>query len=59
MTMTNVPSGSWTPTVSVDEMAEWIGSMRTCVLLTHIKPDGDALGSTLALAATIRKLRGE
>lgn len=57
MTMTNVPSGSWTPTVSVDEMAEWIGSMRTCVLLTHIKPDGDALGSTLALARAINLSR--
>lgn len=50
-------SGTWTPTVSVGEMADWIGSMRTAVLLTHVKPDGDALGSTLALARTINLTR--
>lgn len=56
MTM-DATSGTWTPTVSVGEMADWIGSMRTAVLLTHVKPDGDALGSTLALARTINLTR--
>lgn len=46
-------SGTWTSTITVNEMADWIRSKRTCVLLTHTKPDGDALGSTLALARTI------
>ncbi len=54
MSMTDY--GSWTSTVTVAEMADWIGSKRTCVLLTHVKPDGDALGSTLALARTINKV---
>lgn len=57
MSMMNASSGSWTPTVSVNEMADWIGSMRTAVLLTHLKPDGDALGSTLALARAINLSR--
>lgn len=57
MTPTEAPTGPWHSTVSVAEMADWIGSMRTCVLLTHVKPDGDALGSTLALARTINLVR--
>lgn len=53
----DTPTGSWRGTVSVNEMADWIGSMRTAVLLTHVKPDGDAMGSTLALARAINLLR--
>ncbi|MEM9372003.1 MAG: bifunctional oligoribonuclease/PAP phosphatase NrnA [Planctomycetota bacterium] len=51
MSMTD--TGSWISTVDAARMADWIASKRTCVLLTHTKPDGDALGSTLALARTI------
>lgn len=57
MSKMNASSESWSPTVSVNEMADWIGSMRTAVLLTHVKPDGDALGSTLALARAINLTR--
>lgn len=57
MTMTDASQGSWTQTVTPDELADWIGSMRTVVLLTHVKPDGDALGSTLALARAINLVR--
>lgn len=55
--MIDTPPGSWRSTVSVNEMADWIGSMRTAVLLTHVKPDGDAMGSTLALARAINLSR--
>jgi bifunctional oligoribonuclease and PAP phosphatase NrnA len=55
MSMTD--SGTWTSTVTPAEMANWIGNKRTCVLLTHTKPDGDAMGSTLALARTINLVR--
>lgn len=57
MSMMDATSGTWGSTVDVSAMADWIASKRTCVLLTHTKPDGDALGSTLALARTINTIR--
>lgn len=37
-------------TVDLDEMARRIADARRLVITTHAKPDGDAVGSTLALA---------
>ncbi len=48
----------WTSTIEPGAIAEWIAGRETVVLLTHTKPDGDALGSTLALARAINLKRG-
>ncbi len=43
----------WTTTTTPQAIAKWIDETDTIALLTHAKPDGDALGSTLALARAI------
>lgn len=52
------PSSLWTTTTDAKSIAQWIDSKETLVLLTHTKPDGDALGSTLAIARAINLKRG-
>lgn len=36
-------------------LAEYLGQSRNIVITTHHKPDGDALGSSLALAGVLKK----
>ena len=48
----------WATNTDLGSLAEWLKGQRAVVLLTHAKPDGDALGSTLALARTLNLLRG-
>lgn len=48
----------WTTSIDAEGVADWIKDQETLVLLTHAKPDGDALGSTLALARAINTARG-
>ncbi len=48
----------WTTTTTAESIADWINECETIVLLTHAKPDGDALGSTLAIARAINLKRG-
>jgi phosphoesterase RecJ-like protein len=48
----------WTTTTTPAEIAEWIDQTETIALLTHAKPDGDALGSTLALCRAINLKKG-
>ncbi len=43
----------WTSTTTASEIADWIAAQGSILLLTHTKPDGDALGSTIALARAI------
>jgi bifunctional oligoribonuclease and PAP phosphatase NrnA len=52
------PASMWTSTTDAKSIADWIAQQETIVLLTHTKPDGDALGSTLALARAINLARG-
>lgn len=52
------PASMWTSTTDAKSIADWITQQETLVLLTHTKPDGDALGSTLALARAINHTRG-
>lgn len=40
---------------SLKDLADWLRTRCDVVILTHEKPDGDALGSTLALARAIQK----
>jgi phosphoesterase RecJ-like protein len=39
-------------------MARWLSPMRTVVVITHHKPDGDALGSTIAVARALNLAAG-
>lgn len=48
----------WTTTIDAQGVAEWINNQSSLLLLTHAKPDGDALGSTIALARAINIRRG-
>ncbi len=47
----------WTSTIDARGIADWIAAQRTLLLLTHAKPDGDALGSTIALARAVNTTR--
>lgn len=47
----------WTSTIDARGVADWINTQSTLLLLTHAKPDGDALGSTVALARAINLTR--
>lgn len=47
----------WTTNIDAKGVADWIRQQRTLLLLTHAKPDGDALGSTVALARAINTMR--
>ncbi|MGE4588523.1 MAG: bifunctional oligoribonuclease/PAP phosphatase NrnA [Acidaminococcaceae bacterium] len=41
--------------LTMPEVAALLGSVKDIVIVSHINPDGDALGSTIALAAGLRK----
>ena len=47
----------WTTTIDARGIADWINTQNSLLLLTHAKPDGDALGSTIALARAINMAR--
>jgi bifunctional oligoribonuclease and PAP phosphatase NrnA len=42
--------GKWTSNASAREMAESLRGAKRAVVLTHAKPDGDAIGSSVAIA---------
>lgn len=42
---------------SREKIAQWLGEAKRVVILTHTNPDGDAIGSSLALALALRKLQ--
>lgn len=46
----------WTSNASLPELAGWLRTCRSVVVLTHSKPDGDAIGATLALARALAML---
>ncbi len=43
----------WRSTADAAGLAAWLGKASRVVILTHTKPDGDAIGSTLGLARTL------
>ncbi len=51
----NAVLDQWTSTATASEIADWIADQPSILLLTHAKPDGDALGSTIALARAINQ----
>lgn len=50
---------AWTTTTSLTEIAQWLRGKRRVVVLTHSKPDGDAVGSTVALVRAINLSRAQ
>jgi len=50
------PPPSWQTNISIQDIVSRLSAARSVVLLTHSKPDGDAAGSTLALARTLSHL---
>ncbi len=50
-------SDGWTTNTTPAELAAWLRDQRAVVILTHTKPDGDALGSSLALARALNRAR--
>lgn len=44
---------AWESSSTVAELAAWLATKRRIVILTHVKPDGDAVGSTIALARAL------
>lgn len=51
-----MPDPAWRSNTAIEDLAEWITGRQKIALLTHQKPDGDAVGSTLALARALRSL---
>ena len=41
---------------TVETLSKWIGLANQIAILTHTNPDGDAIGSSLALALALKKL---
>lgn len=48
---------AWTSNATLAEIAATLRAARRVVLLTHVKPDGDAVGSTIAVCRAINALR--
>lgn len=44
----------WTSSATVEQIASWLGGLGHVAVLTHVKPDGDAVGSTLACVRALR-----
>lgn len=44
---------TWTTNTDLPALAAWLRGRRRVVVLTHIKPDGDAVGSTLGIARAV------
>jgi phosphoesterase RecJ-like protein len=55
------PADGYSSNTTLPDLARWLRDRRHVVVLTHEKPDGDALGSTLALTRALlaRGLPGE
>ena len=47
---------AWESNADISAIARRIGDARRVAIFTHAKPDGDAIGSTLALARTLTRL---
>lgn len=46
-------SAGWTSTTDLPALASWLRTKRKVAVLTHVKPDGDAVGSTMALTRAL------
>jgi len=48
-------SEAWETNCTLEELCEWVRSCRHIAVLTHTKPDGDALGASLGATRAIRE----
>lgn len=55
--MTAHHTNPWSSNTTIDALAEWLKKARRTVVLTHLKPDGDAAGSTLAVTRALNLLQ--
>jgi bifunctional oligoribonuclease and PAP phosphatase NrnA len=58
----STPSGpAYTSTLTIQQAAAMLKTARSCVILTHTRPDGDALGSSIGLARAmaIKNIKSE
>ncbi len=53
MHATPTATDAWGSTTTLEELARWLSRCERVVVLTHVKPDGDAVGSTLALVRAL------
>jgi len=51
-------TSAWETNTTINELARWLGPKRNVVVLTHTKPDGDAVGSTVAIARALNIAAG-
>jgi phosphoesterase RecJ-like protein len=56
--MSGAPPAGWASNSDLQSLAAWVRSRRRLVILTHVKPDGDAVGSTMAVARAVNLSRG-
>jgi phosphoesterase RecJ-like protein len=56
MNRPTAPTESWTSVGTLDDIARALRDASSVAILTHAKPDGDAVGSTLALARTLASM---
>lgn len=53
--MTTPPATDrWESTTTLDEIAAWLAPANSVLVLTHAKPDGDAIGSAIGLVRALR-----
>lgn len=59
--MSTSPGPAYTSTLSIQQAAAKLASARSAIILTHTRPDGDALGSSIGLARAmaIKNIRCE
>lgn len=48
-------SHAWASTTTIADLGSWLRERRRVVVLTHLKPDGDAIGSTIAVTRAINQ----
>jgi len=48
------PISQWRSNTTPAELARWLAGSPSVLVLTHAKPDGDAIGSAIALVRTLR-----
>ncbi|MFM9994373.1 MAG: DHH family phosphoesterase [Phycisphaerales bacterium] len=48
---------AWSSNTTLAEIAAWLKTCRVVVLVTHVKPDGDAVGSTIGVARALARLK--
>jgi bifunctional oligoribonuclease and PAP phosphatase NrnA len=47
------PQPSWATNMTLEQLAQWLHPLRRIVVMTHVKPDGDAVGSTIAITRAL------